>query len=94
MAFLNIGNFTMMEELKQRVESRMIRLLDRENMVRFFLVGNKYNGQRIRKKAKQFVRANLKWLRGQAGWKKAFGDEKDLVIEILEEAFGAEKDIL
>jgi hypothetical protein len=36
-AFLKIGNFTMMEELKQRVESRMIRLLDRDSMAKFFL---------------------------------------------------------
>jgi hypothetical protein len=82
--FLKIGDYTMMEELKQLVESRMIRLLDRENMVRFFLAGEKHNGPRIREKAKQFVRVNLKWLRGQAGWKEAFGDELKLIIEILE----------
>jgi hypothetical protein len=83
-AFLKIGNFTMMEELQLLVEPRMIRLLDRENMVGFFIAGEKYNGQRIREKAKEFVRANLRWLRGQAGWKEAFGAEKDLIIEILE----------
>jgi hypothetical protein len=53
-------------------------------MVAFFIVGNKYNGQRIREKAKQFLRVNQRWLRDQAGWKEAFGAAKDLVIEILE----------
>jgi hypothetical protein len=72
-AFLKVSNFVMMEELKVRIEAKMIRLLSRENMVAFFIVGNKYNGQRIREKAKQFLRANLKWLRSQAGWKEAFG---------------------
>jgi hypothetical protein len=48
------------------------------NMARFFLAG-----QRIRQKAKQFVRTSLMWLRGQAGWKEAFGAEKDLLIELL-----------
>jgi hypothetical protein len=57
-AFLKIGDFAMMEDLRQRVESRMIRLLNQGNMVKFFLAGNKYNRKRVREKAKQVLRAN------------------------------------
>jgi hypothetical protein len=79
-AFLMISDFTMMEQLKQQVESRMIRLLNRDNMIKFFLAGNKHNGQKIRSKAKQFLRASREWLRRQAGWKEAFGTEKRALL--------------
>ena len=61
----------------------MIQGLERTNMVAFYLAGDVYNAGEIREAAKQYIRDNLNWLKGRKDWRKAFGDNKDLIIEIL-----------
>ena len=70
------------ERLKQRAEQKMLELLDRTNMAAFFIAGAEYNAGEIRKAAKKFLQANLDWLHKQENWKKAFGEKKDLLIEV------------
>ena len=53
------------------------------NMVAFYIAGDVYNAGEIRKAAKQLIRNNLDWLRGRGDWRQAFGDKKDLFIEII-----------
>jgi hypothetical protein len=83
LTLLELSNYTLVEPLKQRVEVRMVQLLRRENMVEFFTAGDKYNGQRVRARAKLLITLHLGWLVRQDSWREAFGDNKELVIEIL-----------
>ena len=80
--FLKLGDMLIIERLKQRSEQKMLELLDRNNMAAFFLAGAEFNGGEIRKTAKKLLQANLDWLHKQNNWKKAFGEKKDLLIEV------------
>jgi hypothetical protein len=82
--FLKLGDMYMMDELKEVVEDRMLHLLDRDNMVVFFKAGDMFRAERVRAEAKGFIKVNLDWLsRKEDCWMESFGDEKDLVIELL-----------
>ena len=61
----------------------MIQDLERSNMVVFYMAGDVYNAGEIREASKQYIRNNLDWLKGRGDWRGAFGDKKDLIIEIL-----------
>ena len=61
----------------------MIQSLERSNMVAFYIAGDVYNAGEIREAAKQCIRDNMDWLRGRGDWREAFGEKKDLVIEIF-----------
>ena len=80
-----LADYYQVVQLKQYVEQRMIQSLKRRNMVAFYIAGDIYNAGKIRQAAKQFIRNNLDWLRGRGDWREAFGDKKDLLIEIFME---------
>ena len=80
--FLRLGDMLIIERLKHRAEQKMLELLDRLNMAAFFIAGAEYNAGDIRKTAKELLQANLDWLHKQENWKKAFGEKKDLLIEV------------
>ena len=80
--FLRLGDMLIIERLKQRAEQKMLELLDRNNMAAFFLAGAEFNAEEIRKTAKKLLQANLDWLHKQQNWKEAFGEKKDLLIEV------------
>ena len=80
--FLRLGDMLIIERLKQRAEQKMLELLDRNNMAAFFIAGEEFNAGDIRKTAKKFLQANLDWLHSQNNWKAAFGEKKDLLIEV------------
>ena len=61
----------------------MLQSLKKINMVAFYIAGDVYDAGQIREAAKQFIRDNLDWLRGRGDWREAFGDKKDLIIEII-----------
>ena len=61
----------------------MLRSLKRSNMVTFYIAGDVYRAGQIREAAKQLVRDNLDWLSGRGDWREAFGDKKDLIIEMI-----------
>ena len=61
----------------------MIQGLERSNMVAFYIAGDVYNAGEIREAAKQYIRDNMDWLKRREDWRGAFGDKKDLIIEIL-----------
>jgi hypothetical protein len=83
--FLKLGDMYMMDELKEVVEERMLGILDRDNMVAFFKAGDMFRAERVRAEAKSFIKVNLDWLNGMDDcWMDRFGDEKDLVIELLQ----------
>lgn len=81
---LGLADMLLVEELRRRVEARMVGILARTNMVEFLLAGEAHHGARVRKEAMRFLRANLAWLKGRQGWKELFQENKDLIIEVLE----------
>ena len=83
---LGLADMLLVEELKGTVEERMGGALDRNNMVQFIMAGEAYNGARIRREAREFVMANIKW--GGEGWRKELEGQaqKDLLIKVLESA--------
>ena len=81
---LRVADMLLVEELRRRVEARMVASLARTNMVEFLLAGEAHNGAWVRGEAKVYVRANLAWLKGRQGWKELFQGNKDLIIELLE----------
>ena len=80
--FLRLGDMLIIDRLKQRAEQKMLELLDRHNMAAFFIAGAEFNAGEIRKTAKKLLQVNLDWLHMQENWKKAFGEKKDLLIEV------------
>ena len=80
---LRLADYYQVVQLKQYVEQRMIQSLKKINMVAFYIAGDVYNAGEIREAAKQHIRNNLDWLRGRGDWREAFGEKKDLIIEIF-----------
>ena len=80
--FLRLGDMLIIKRLKQRAEQKMLQLLDRNNMAAFFIAGEEFNAGELRKTSKKFLQANLDWLHSQKNWKEAFGEKKDLPIEV------------
>ena len=80
---LRLADYYQVVQLNQYVEQRMLQSLKKINMVAFYIAGDVYNAGQIREAAKQFIRDNLDWLRGRGDWREAFGDKKDLIIEII-----------
>ena len=62
----------------------MVQVVDQGNMVEFMVAGERFHGAEIRRKAKAFIQDNLDWLKQQEGWKERFGEEKELLVEVLE----------
>ena len=71
----------LIDELKRRTERKMAQVLNQGNMVEFMVAGGRFNGVEIKREAKAFIQYNLVWLKG---WKERFGEEKDLLVEVLE----------
>ena len=84
-AFLRVADMYLLDGLKDMTERLMVDLLDKQNMVEFFVAGSKYNGERICETAKKFVLSNLRWLRQQDGWKDRFGKDIELIVELAVE---------
>ena len=82
--FLMIADMYLIDELKRRTERKMAQLLNQGNMVEFMVAGERFNGVEIKREAKAFIQYNLVWLKQQEGWKERFGEEKDLLVEVLE----------
>ena len=53
-------------------------------MVDYLVAADLHRAARLREAAMRYARGSLVWLKSQQGWKKWFGDNKDLVIELLE----------
>ena len=80
--FLKLANMLIIERLKQRAEQRMLELLDRHNMVAFFIAGACFKAEKIREAAKKFLQLNLAWFHKQEDRRKAFGEHTDLLAEV------------
>ena len=81
---MQMNLYFQVEELKMYVEVRMLQILERPNMVDFYLIGDAYKAEVIREAAKKFLRSNMAWLREQGDWKKAFGEKNmGLLNEVL-----------
>ena len=78
-----LADYYQVVQLKQYVEQKMLQSLKKKNMVAFYIAGDVYNAGEIRQAAKQLIRNNLDWMRGRGDWREAFGDKKDLIIEII-----------
>ena len=91
--FMRLGDILIIERLKQRAEQKILELLDRTNMAAFFLAGAEFNAGDIRKTAKKLLQANLDWLHKQENYKEAFGEKKDLLIEVYSE-LGSDNDFV
>ena len=83
MLTFRLADYYHVDRLKQYVEQRMIQDLERTNMVVFYIAGDVYNAGEIREASKQYIRDNMDWLKRREDWRGAFGDKKDLIIEIL-----------
>ena len=82
--FLMLADMYLIDQLKRRTEMSMVQVLDQGNMVEFMVAGERFHGAEIRRKAKAFIQDNLDWLKQQEGWKERFGEEKELLVEVLE----------
>ena len=80
---LRLGNKFQIQELKDKVESRMLQLLTKENMVCFLLAGHIYEAGEIKEAAKRMIKTNLDWFEGRPELKEALGDYKDLFLDIF-----------
>ena len=65
MAFLELGNKYMVQELKDLAEGEMLKQLNRKNMVRFVSIGDLFNANKIFEAALKMTKANMNWLRSQ-----------------------------
>ena len=65
MAFLELGNKYMVQELKDLAEQEMLKQLDRKNMVKFVSIGDTFNASKIFKAALKMTKANMNWPHGQ-----------------------------
>jgi len=81
--FLELGEMYGMETLKKMAEEAMVETLNMENMVRFLLAGDLYRAWRVRERAKELLKLNLRKLREREHWQELFGGRKDLIIELL-----------
>jgi len=84
-AFLRVADMYLLDGLKDMTERLMVNLLNKQNMVEFFVAGSRYNGERICETAKKFVLSNLRWLKQQEGWKDRFGKDIELIVELAVE---------
>ena len=91
--FLDIGGKYNMEELKNFADNAMEKLLNEENMVNYFMAGDLYGAGRIRARAKDLIRMNLKDLMKKADWKEEFGGNTGLVTELMKSYISREKTI-
>ena len=80
--FLRLSDMYLIMRLKQRAEQKMLQLLDGNNMAAFYIAGAVFNAGEIRNTAKKLLQANLDWLHKQQNWKEAFGEQKDLLLEV------------
>ena len=83
--FLRVADMYLLDGLKDMTERLMVDLINKQNMVEFFVAGSKYNGERICETAKKFVLSNLRWLKQQEGWKDRFGKDINLIVELAVE---------
>jgi len=81
--FLKFGEIYGMDTLKQKAQLKMVEMLNTENMVTFFLAGDLYKAEVIRERAKDLLKQNLATVKVKEGWEEAFGDRKELLIELL-----------
>ena len=70
-SFLDLGEKYDLPGLKAIAEQAMIAMLDKENMLSFFLAGDLYQGGKIREAAQTFLRQNRKSLVEDEGWEEA-----------------------
>jgi len=82
-SFLDLGEKYDLPGLKAIAEQAMIAMLDKENMLSFFLAGDLYQGEKIREAAKTFLRQNRKSLVKDEGWEEALKGRADLLIELM-----------
>ena len=88
--FLELGEMFQMKNLKDYAEQKMSLMLPTSEMlmaVSFFLAGDLYRADKIRQNAKDYLKDNIKKLREVSEWKSAFGEKKELIIELLEYCF-------
>ena len=65
LAFLELGNKYMVQELKDLAEGEMLKQLKKKNMVRFLSIGDLFNANKIFEAALKMTKANINWLRSQ-----------------------------
>ena len=82
---LELGERLGMETLKMCAEDKMMKILDIENMIRFFVAGDYYRAERIREKAKSLLKINLRAMKANPDWENEFGAKKELIMELLED---------
>ena len=64
-AFLELGNKYIVQELKDLAEGEMLKQLNKKNMVRFLSIGDLFNANKIFEAALKMTKANMNWLRSQ-----------------------------
>ena len=82
---LELGERLGMETLKMCAEDKMMKILDIENMIRFFVAGDYYRAKRIREKAKSLLKINLRAMKANPDWENEFGAKKELIMELVED---------
>ena len=64
-AFLELGNYYIVHELKDLAEKEMLKQLDKKVMVKFLSIGDLFNANKIFEAALKMAKANMAWLRTQ-----------------------------
>jgi len=57
-----------MDNLKMCAEDKMIKILNLENVTRFFVAGDRYRAERIREKAKSLLKINIRKIKENPNW--------------------------
>ena len=83
--FLELGEKYDVKKLKNLAEKKMCEILNEENMVTFFLMGDIYGAPRIRMEAKNYLRQKVRILKEKENWQELFGGRTDLIVELLVE---------
>ena len=65
LAFLELGNKYLVQELKDLAEGEMLKQLKKKNMVRFLSIGDIFNANKIFEAALKMTKANINWLCSQ-----------------------------
>merc|ERR1719430_2372115 len=66
--FLDLGEMYEINGLKELAEENMLATLNEDNMIEYFLAGDKYKAGKIRKRAKNMLKLNLKKVMGIDNW--------------------------
>merc|ERR1719430_1343510 len=67
--FLELGHKYDIDSLKTMAEEEMLDILNTNNMIEFFLTGDKYGAMRLRERAKTVLKLNMKKAMEMENWK-------------------------